>query len=421
MSEQINNREYRQKVLKEIIRELHEGKSVDEVKPRFEKLIKGVSTQEITEMEQALIMEGMPVEEIQRLCDVHTAVFRGSIEEIHTPQQKQEEIPGHPVHTFKLENRALEELINNKIPSLLGKFKNSDTRENISILLEEIRTLHGIDKHYSRKENLLFPYLEKYGITAPPKVMWGVDDEIRDEIKEVIELLSNYSGDKDKVEEKITNVIRRLNDMIYKEENILLPMALETLTEDEWLKIAEESEEIGYFLVKPEKKWKPARVNIEKKTEEEIKHEENGKTSPRDSLEGNLVKFDAGVLTPEEINAIFNTLPLDITFVDKDGYVKYFTQGKERIFSRPKTVLGRHVTNCHPPASVGIVKQIVEELKSGKKEHEDFWIKMGNKYVFIRYFAVRNQEGEFLGIMEVTQDIKPIQEITGEKRLISEA
>ncbi|HHW31130.1 MAG TPA: DUF438 domain-containing protein [Clostridiaceae bacterium] len=413
MSEQINNREYRQKVLKEIIGELHKGKSVDEVKPRFEKLIKGISTSEITEMEQALIMEGMPVEEIQRLCDVHAAVFKGSIEEIHNPQS-QEEIPGHPVHTFKLENRALEELLNNRIITLMENFKSSDSQENVNLLLEEFETLSEIDKHYSRKENLLFPYLEKYGITAPPKVMWGVDDEIRDAIKEAKELIANYSGDKNNIVEKVNNVVKRLNEMIYKEEKILLPMALETLTEDEWLKIAEESEEIGYFLVKPEKKWKPARANLEKKAQEE------NKLNEEDCSDNNLVKFDAGVLSQEEINAIFNTLPLDITFVDKDGHVKYFSQGKERIFARPKTVLGRHVTNCHPPASVGIVNQIVEELKSGKKEHEDFWIKMGNKYVFIRYFAVRNQKGEFLGIMEVTQDIKPIQDITGEKRLISE-
>ena len=124
-------------------------------------------------------------------------------------------------------------------------------------------------------------------------------------------------------------------------------------------------------------------------------------------------------MTPEEISAIFNTLPLDITFVGKDGAVRYFSQGKERIFSRLKTVIGRLVENCHPPASVHIVKQVVENLESGKKDHEDFWIRMGDKYVLIRYFAVRNEKGEYLGILEVTQDIKPIQEITGEKRLLS--
>ena len=132
------------------------------------------------------------------------------------------------------------------------------------------------------------------------------------------------------------------------------------------------------------------------------------------------IKFDAGILLPQEINAMFNTLPIDITFVDKDGAVKYFSQGKERIFARPKSIIGRQVQNCHPPASVHIVEKIVEDFKSGKKDNEDFWIKLGDKYVLIRYFAVRNENGEYLGTMEVTQNIKPIQEIAGEKRLLSE-
>jgi len=123
---------------------------------------------------------------------------------------------------------------------------------------------------------------------------------------------------------------------------------------------------------------------------------------------------------PEEINAILNTLPLDITFIDKDDAVKYFSQGKERIFARPKTIIGRLVQNCHPPASAHIVEKIVEDFREGRKDHEDFWIKMGPKFVYIRYYAVRNEKGEFLGTLEVTQDIKPIKDIIGEKRLTSE-
>jgi len=410
MSEIINNREYRQKVLKELIAELHSGKSVDEVKPKFEELIKGVSVTEITEMEKALMMEGMPVEEIQRLCDVHAALFSGSIEEIHSPQ-KQEEIPGHPVHTFKLENRELERLINERIRPHTAKFSEVDNHENIKELIADFNTLWEVDKHYSRKENLLFPYLEKYGITAPPKVMWGVDDEIRSAIRETLLLLSNYNGDKNEVLEKINESVNKVTEMISKEENILFPMALEQLAEDEWIKVAEESEEIGYCIVKPVGKWNPARVNVEKKAVEQ------GEKATSDN---EYVKFDAGLLAPEEINAIFNTLPIDITFVDKSGAVKYFSQGKERIFARPKTVIGRLVQNCHPPASVHVVEKVVENFMSGAKDHEDFWIKMGNKYVLIRYYAVRNEKGEYLGTLEVTQDIKPLQEITGEKRLLDE-
>ena len=182
MSEIINNREHRQKVLKEIIMELHEGKTVDEVKERFDKLIDGVSASEISQMEQSLIMDGLPIAEVHILCDVHAAVFKGSIEDIHKPEGPHE-IPGHPVHTFILENRALERLMNNNILPATEKYEKEDNKENSEELLQHMNKLLEIDKHYSRKENILFPFLEKYDITGPPKVMWGVDDEIRVEIK----------------------------------------------------------------------------------------------------------------------------------------------------------------------------------------------------------------------------------------------
>lgn len=413
MSELINNREQRQRILKELITDLHMGKSVEDVKSRFEKLIQGISPSEISEMEQALISEGMPVEEIQGLCDVHAAVFKGSIEEIHSPQ-KGEDAPGHPVHTFKLENRELEKLINDKILPGLEHLSSSDGVEDIHKLQESFEVLWEIDRHYSRKENLLFPIMEKHGITAPPKVMWGVDDEIRTAIKDTRKLLTSDTVAKELVLERGKEVATRIPEMIFKEENILFPMVLDTFSEAEWVEIAEASGEIGYCLIKPQGVWKPVRVTREEnQTSREQKQGEG-------SVQSGYVEFDAGFLVPEEINAILNTLPLDITFVGKDGTVKYFTQGKERIFARAKTVLGRKVENCHPPASVHVVEKIVKELESGKKDHEDFWIKMGDMFVYIRYFAVRNAEGEYLGIMEVTQNIKPIQEITGEKRLISE-
>lgn len=409
MSEMINNREYRQKVLKELIGELHQGKSAEEVKSRFQELIQGISTHEISQMEAALVAEGMPVEEIQRLCDVHAAVFKGSIEEIHRPT-KPEETPGHPVHTFRHENRALEELIERIRPEVEA-LKADDQKKNAKKVLESFEALWEIDKHYLRKENLLFPFMEKYGITAPPKVMWGVDDEIRADIKKVIGLLkSSYQGEKEDIPELAEAALERVKEMIFKEENILFPLVLDTLSEDEWQQIQKESKEFGYTLIKPKGKWKPRQIDVEEKVLEEGEEPSND----------GFINFDAGIMSPEEVNAVLNTLPFDITFVDKDGAVKYFSMGRERIFARPKTVIGRQVQNCHPPASMHIVERIVEDLKAGKKDHEDFWIRMGPRFALIRYYAVRNEKGEYLGVMEVTQDIKPIQEIIGEKRLISE-
>ncbi|HHU77538.1 MAG: DUF438 domain-containing protein [Caldicoprobacterales bacterium] len=407
MSEIINNREERQRILKELIKELHDGKTVDDVKERFDQLIKGVSVSEISQMEQNLIAEGLPVEEVQRLCDVHAAVFKGSIEDIHKPQAAHEQ-PGHPVHTFILENRALERLIENSILPALDRFEKNDKQENIEALLAHMKKLLEVDRHFSRKENILFPYLEKYEITGPPKVMWGVDDEIREDIKKSIRLLNNYDGSSKNAAESVRKAVHGVKEMIFKEENILFPLALETLTEDEWRKMEEDSDEIGYTLVRPAGKWKPER-------RETVTSE-----SERPVIDKGTIRLETGVFTTEELEAMLNSLPVDITFVDKNDTVKYFSQGKERIFDRTKAVIGRSVQNCHPPASVHVVEKIVEDLRSGRKDSEEFWIQRGDLFVHIRYFAVRNEAGDYLGTVEFTQNIRPLQALTGEKRLLDE-
>lgn len=406
MSELIDNREYRQKVLKELIMELHDGKSVEEVQERFAEVIEGITASEISEMEQNLIMEGMPVEEVQRLCDVHSAVFKGSIEEIHR-EVSLTEIAGHPLHTFTIENKAIMNLVEERIEKDLEEFMQSEDTGARYRLIQDINDLWDIDKHYSRKENLLFPYLEKYGITAPPKVMWGVDDEIRAQLKEVKAMLLDESVQKEDIKKELGDLIYKIKEMVFKEKSILFPMAMDNLAEDEWIAIERESHEIGYCLVEPEGLWEPERADIGLDKAEELYSDEG------------YVKLDTGILSAVELEALLNTLPLDITFIDKDDVVKYFSQGKERIFTRTKAVIGRSVQNCHPPASVNVVDQILNDFKSGKKDDEAFWIEMGDMYVYIRYFAVRDTRGEYLGTLEVTQDIHPIQKIEGEKRLLS--
>lgn len=405
MSELINNREQRQEALKQVIRDLHAGKTVDEVKEKFADVIEGVSPTEISQMEVALVKEGLPIEEIQHLCNVHAEVFKGTLEEIHHPEQT----PGHPVHTFKMENEALNKLMDEDINKLLQNFKENDSQENLIKLIENINLLLDIDKHYSRKENLLFPYLENYGITSPPQVMWGKDDEIRALIKDAKSSLTNYQGNKDEVVEKIEKATYEVKEMIFKEENIMFPMALDTLTEDEWINIYVESDEIGYALVGPEKSWELKRVNLEKKEESQ------GLT------EGGYIKFETGILSTKELNLILNNMPGDITFVDKDNVVKYFSNSKDRIFARTKAVIGRTVENCHPPQSVHIVDGLVDEFKSGKKDTESFWLTRGDLFVLIQYFAIRDEDGEFIGVLEHTQDVAPIRALTGEKRLVEEA
>jgi DUF438 domain-containing protein len=394
MSESINNREYRKDIIKQIIKELHDGKTVDEVKQKFEDAFKGVSASEITDAEQALISEGLPITEVQKLCDVHSAVFKGSIEEIHR-ESDPAKIPGHPVNVLILENRELEKIIEKEVKTNLGE-------KILDATLKGLDKLYSVlDIHYSKKENLLFPYMEKYGITAPPKVMWGVDDEIREDLKMLQSDLS-YGIFNEDHKKGVDDLINRINEMIFKEENIMIPMLLDTMTQDEWKKVADDSSEIGKIL-KYVPVWKP-----EKEALAELKE---------DIKEPGAIILPTGVFNIEELTYMLNSLPFDITFVGNDDNVRYFSQSSERIFPRTKTVIGRNVSNCHPPASVHIVEDIVNDFKSGKKDHEDFWIKKGDMFIYIRYFAVRDEEGEYLGVVEVTQDIKPIQEITGEKRL----
>jgi DUF438 domain-containing protein len=420
MSEIINNRKYRQEQLKIIIERLHAGASVEEVKEEFKKLSRNVTAVEITEMEQALVDEGMPVENIQKLCDVHASIFKGSIEQIHTSEETRAEFEeGHPIHTFRLENRRLEKVLENDIIFNLNNFIEDNNENNKQKLYNGLLKLKEIDNHYKRKENLIFPYMENYEITAPPQVMWGVDDEIRADLK--IVLASFDSQLSEFFPEEVRTLVTKVNEMIFKEEEIMFPMIVDLFTVEEWIAIEKATKDFGFSFITAIKRWKTALLDKEEldkknKTLGTIKlgKSELGKIS-KDS--NSLIDFDAGSLTSKEINAILNTIPIDMTFVGADNKVKYFTQGKERVFDRPLTIIGREVKHCHPPKSVHIVEQIVEDLRTGKKENEDFWIKMGPNFVYIRYFAVRDKEGIFLGTLEVTQNIKPITEIEGEKRL----
>lgn len=444
MSEFINNREKRQAKLKELIKKLHEGATVEEVKSEFDALTTGISAVEITEMEQALVNEGMPVEEIQRLCDVHAAVFKGSIEEIHREDDALFEgfDEGHPVHTFKKENRKIESVLE-EVLSYLSDYTEYPTDSKLEKLKFSLIKLSTIDLHYKRKENLLFPYMEKYNITAPPQVMWGVDDEIRADLKAAIKLAGIGNHEIPKINELTRKAVTSITEMIFKEEEIMFPMVLEKFKQSEWIEIEKASAEIGYTLLPVVKRWYPKVTDITLETNgnshssvdeqdvtstlsKEIVRNKEITESDDDIIinrikkdSQTLIPFDAGSLSSLEINAILNTIPFDMTFVDANDRVKYFTQGKERVFDRPLTIIGREVKHCHPPKSVHIVEKIVEDLKSGKKDHEDFWIKMGDLFVYIRYFAVRSKSGEFLGTLEITQNIKPIIELEGEKRLMS--
>jgi len=408
MSEIINNREYRKQTIKEILMDLHDGKSIEEARAKFSKTFSGVASTEIAAAEAALIAEGVPLEEVQKLCDVHAALFSGSLEEAETAiaAEGDAESPGHPVHTLRLENRAIEKVIEMRAKPATEAWVPAGDEKAKTELKEALADLANIKQHYQRKENLIFPFMEQHDITAPPKVMWGVDDEIRAMLADAAGMVAGEDADRQKAADAVMAATDKINEMIFKEENIMIPMVLEAFSLSEWKHIADDSDEIGYCLIDPPPAFLPVSVP-------------SGAADPLGKPAGSIV-LPTGAFQLNELIGMLNTLPFDITFVDKNDTVKYFSQGEERIFPRTKTVIGRQVTNCHPPASVHIVEGIVADFKSGRKTHEDFWIRMGGKYVYIRYFAVRDENGEYLGTLEVTQNITPVQEIAGEKRLVEE-
>jgi uncharacterized protein len=395
------NRSERQVILKNIIQDIQNGKSIADVKAQFVEVAGSITAVELSQLELSLSEAGIPVDDIHYLCSVHAAAIKNSTEEsVHT--KKPEEQPGHPIHTFILENREILQLLHTRLQPNFEQFIKADNTEIIYKLIEDLNLLLDVDKHYSRKENLLFPYLEKYGIHSPTQVMWRYNDFIRDAIKDSKRKLTDYTGDKSFIVQTISFIIREVLDMISREENVLFPVSLKTLTEDEWIKIAHESDEIGYCLTGPAGVWKPERKELQ-----------------AEAMSEGFIRMETGILSLKQLELMLNHLPVDITFIDKDDVVRYFSHGKERIFARTKAVIGRTVQNCHPPRSVHTVEELLADFKAGRKDTEDFWIKFKDKYVYIRYFAVRDENGEYIGTLEFTQNISPIQEIDGEKRMLT--
>ena len=399
----IDDKEVRQEVLKDIIRELHGGGDLEEQKKRFAALIKDISPTEISAMEQKLIEEGMPEEEVKRLCDVHVQVFKESLEGQPLPSAT----PGHPLHTLTEENRALEKILA-EFKGLLGRVAPADGGVSLKKLQPEIKSalqkIAEVEKHYLKKENQLFPLLESKGVSGPSKVMWAIHDDIRMMIRETRELLIDEKAD------ELVAAGRRLSeimaDMIYKEEKILLPMSLEALDERDWARVKKGEEEIGYAWVNPGTEWKPAAAVEEAPLAPEYRR-------PAAALE-----LDTGALTLGQVNLLLKNLPFDVTFVDETDSVRYFSVGAERIFPRSPGIIGRKVQNCHPPDSVHVVNHILEAFRKGDRQVAEFWIQSRGRFIHIRYFAVRDEAGRYRGCLEVSQDVAAVRRLQGEQRLL---
>lgn len=423
-------------ILRDILLELHNGASPESVQERFDATFAGVSAIEISLMEHELMNSdaGVTFEDVMELCDVHANLFKNAVQGVEVADTDH---PGHPVRIFKDENLALRAALI-RVRRLLETYQTADEdirNDLMKGLQRQLGLVGQFERHYQRKEELFFPIMESYGHDSPPKVMWGVDDQIRDLFTVALkkaEQLPDYSI------EEVTAAFEafavEFESMIFKEESILLMILMEAFTQDDWLKIAAESDAFGYAIIRPSEKWIPRREQFEQATEpqaEEVAEQANQQIidtpqgqftitfTPKESEAVDRTSpqsFGNGYLSVEQANLILNHLPMEITFVNKEDIFQYYSDSvpsDEMIFKRVPSQVGRNVELCHPPKLLPKVKKIFAALRSGEKDQFVMWFKSESRgqFVHVTYVAVRDKDGEFQGVLEYVQDIAPYREI----------
>ena len=437
-------------VLKSILLDLHNGASAESVQELFNEHFAGVSAIEISLMEHELMNSdtGLTFEDVMSLCNVHANLFKGAIQNVEVADTDH---PGHPVQIFKQENLALRAALM-RVRRLLSTYETTEDEDLLPEIRKGLQRQLGLvgqfDIHYQRKEELMFPIMESYGHDSPPKVMWGVDDQIRDLFQEAKIAAEQLPGTSiEEVKDKFETFAAEFEAMIFKEESILLMILLESFHQDDWLKIAEESDAYGYAIIKPTEKWIPARHSF---SEEEVRDAaDEGSEAPAtieqtsdgrfeqviDTPDGQVTisfkpkekkeqtfnrdsqqPFGHGYLSVAEANLILDHLPMEITFVNKDDIFQYYNDSvpaDEMIFKRTPSQIGRNVELCHPPKFLDKVRRIFKALREGERDKFEMWFKSESrgKFVHVTYAAVRDESGEFQGVLEYVQDIQPFRDI----------
>lgn len=377
--------------LKNLILRLNQGEDLESVRADFVRDFESVSVHDIVKAEQGLIDDGLPMQEVQKLCDLHSALFHGKTEaELWVEEEKQAaakndtQVPeGHPVDVLHRENLALEKTLDQALAAL--------SSDDFSALLADLKTLRKIGVLYSKKESILMPMLLHHGVTGPNDVMWGVDDEIKAEVARLSQTLTedNFSSEKAAAEA----VLNRMKEMIYKEENIFFPLCLEHLTEEEWLDAYRDLPEMGFIFIEDAPKWAHG--------EEALASRQN--EAPAAMVEG-FLHFPGGKLNMVQLNSLFKVLPIDITFIDEEDINRFFTNyGK--VFSRPLSALDRSTYECHPERVKPMVKQLLDDFKSGARDYMEVWTPNDDHPVRVIYAAVRDEKGSYLGAAELVEDL----------------
>ena len=383
--------EERQEILKNLMLRLHAGEDKEVIQEEFNEVFDEISPYEIQLMERNLMSEGITFAEIMSLCNVHANLMGSKVNTQTTVADFEQ--PGHPVHVMKMENLAIRGALA-RVERLLVNFLETKDSTIEKGLRRQVSLLDQFENHYQRKEYAMFPIMEKKGITAPPKVMWGVHDQIRDLYRDFKKALNDG---KESTLEEFQIARDEMLEMIQKEENILIPMVEQVFHVDDWETIASQSPDYGYCIVKPEKEWAVKKSFSPVKEETQVESEGD-------------IPLSTGSLSLKELNLILNLLPMELSFVDAQNIVKYYNEGngEEKIFKRTPSAIGRDVILCHPPRVHETVQTIFEQLKSKQKEKEEMWFKTQDKMVHVTYHAVWDEEGKYRGCLEYVQDIKPL-------------
>ena len=309
---------------------------------------------------------------------------------------------GHPVRVYLEENML--------IRGLIASINSIDIESNFDEFKEKFEQLCRVEKHFARKENQLFPYLEQYGWTSPSQNMWAFHDDIRAIVKQARNLVEQK--ELQPLMMVLQNLFQNLEHIMQVEEGRLLPNAMAMLQEDDWKEMRDGDAEIGWMFDEAPTPYPPH-------SEDEYIHPSQDTTKRKlpFSLDGRI-KLDEGHMLPEQINWLLKFMPVDITYVDENDIVIFYNRGEDRVFPRSAGIIGREVKFCHPPKSVDQVLMILREFKAGRKDEAEFWITFKGRFIHIRYFAIRDDEGNYKGVIEVSQDVTDIRKLEGQRRLL---
>ncbi|MGB9816371.1 MAG: DUF438 domain-containing protein [Desulfurococcaceae archaeon] len=424
-----NINESKKEILKDVLRAIHSGISPSELKAKFRDVLANVSPIEIPLIEQELVKEGVSVNDILKLCDLHVELFR----EYLASRELQGVPRGHPVDLLMRENEWIlkqAEALGVYAQALLNSSSLDELKQYMRSIQLILRELRKIRVHYRKVQMLIFPYLERRGIIAVPRVLWGREDQVITKLRQVALDLEKQGDNVDRnlvqqIVPRLMEVSSEIAELVFRENKILYPAVYALFSEGEWAAIAEIADEIGYIVEPGEKEWKPSSKPVYPyELEVTVTREQLDKLPPefRNAIEQRGIQpesyqirregdieLETGYLTPVEIEGIFRSLPLELTYADTSDHVRFFSESEiTGGFVRTKTILGRRIPFCHPPRLENYVMVNVEAIKKGQFKYREFWTRMGDRIIRVLIAPVKSRDGKLLGVLEIVEDLTEV-------------